>query len=649
MSDQWETVGKTKSSPNSKKNGKKPVKPMPKLEDILPKGSLKAMYTDFEPENSKVQEVPPPKPKDQKKPKEEPKKKKEPLPPQPKVPKDIQEAVKANLRVDDMRKLIDVCQTKFPDSPLLWLRDLASYLNIKLVNEGSSELNIFDGLPLSALSPNMKKAIFSMVQGVSEGMQEVYAETCIANIGHEMNKNLSVYGWITIAQVLAEVNPRILTTNMNRLIELRNSYQNRPPICIAILRALGQSGKFDLNIGLRIWLDMMVPLITMKHYTKFVVDYLTNLLDEHNITATTKVDRPAVDITNFLTLQDTVFNVSGQIHSLQAKHLNQQYPRLKNVCLGGYSNHELFPAVMEKLDSQSHFPNQVLDSLDILSNCLIKSQAALVHWQKLYISQLAESCQLLQYIQTNWDNLQGIDTPLFRETIQAFDDYNSTVMHKEEAQISSDSCNAIMTKLFRKNVSWFPWKGLSLLLLVGLATMIKMDVQKNQNFGNSHLGALLKDLGHYDRVCAIRDVHVNIYLAGHTWVAKNAPVYYAMASKHTGPLLQKGLDNAKVGADFARVKLTELILILKVYGEDGMSYVEDQVPGLKASFTKLVFQAQELIVSGFDVVRIKATELTSDVDWAQVKSNVSVQMETVKNVIIQTCDNIIQQVNQLVK
>ena len=32
MSDQWETVGKSKSSPNSKKNGKKPVKPMPKLE-----------------------------------------------------------------------------------------------------------------------------------------------------------------------------------------------------------------------------------------------------------------------------------------------------------------------------------------------------------------------------------------------------------------------------------------------------------------------------------------------------------------------------------------------------------------------------------------------------------------------------------------
>ena len=40
-----------------------------------------------------------------------------------------------NLRVEDLKQLIDVCQTKFPDAPILWLRDLASYLNIKLVNK----------------------------------------------------------------------------------------------------------------------------------------------------------------------------------------------------------------------------------------------------------------------------------------------------------------------------------------------------------------------------------------------------------------------------------------------------------------------------------------------------------------------------------
>ena len=54
------------------------------------------MYADFDTENSKVQEVVPPKPKDQK-PKEDPKKKKDPPPPpKPKVPKDIQEAVKVS-------------------------------------------------------------------------------------------------------------------------------------------------------------------------------------------------------------------------------------------------------------------------------------------------------------------------------------------------------------------------------------------------------------------------------------------------------------------------------------------------------------------------------------------------------------------------
>jgi hypothetical protein len=43
-----------------------------------------------------------------------------------------------------------------------------------------------------------------------------------------------------------------------------------------------------------------------------------------------------------------------------------------------------------------------------------------VHWQELYISQLAQSGYLLQYINSKWDNLKKLDTPLFRDTLQVF-------------------------------------------------------------------------------------------------------------------------------------------------------------------------------------------------------------------------------------
>ena len=91
MSEKWETV-KPKPAANGKSsNSKKPVpKPMPKLEDVLPAGSMQAMYTDYEPvvEVKKAPSTP----------KKEQKKvlnvKKEAVPAKPKVPKNIQEAVK---------------------------------------------------------------------------------------------------------------------------------------------------------------------------------------------------------------------------------------------------------------------------------------------------------------------------------------------------------------------------------------------------------------------------------------------------------------------------------------------------------------------------------------------------------------------------
>ena len=51
--------------------------------------------------------------------KEKPKEKK---PERPKVPSSISQAVKENVRVEDLKNLLELTKTRFPDSPLLWLR-----------------------------------------------------------------------------------------------------------------------------------------------------------------------------------------------------------------------------------------------------------------------------------------------------------------------------------------------------------------------------------------------------------------------------------------------------------------------------------------------------------------------------------------------
>ena len=106
----------------------------------------------------------------------------------PKTPITLSQAVKENLRVEDLKNLLEMSQTRFPDSPLLWLRDIATYLNQKLVYTNQDEFTNFGGDPSSILTANMRKVINVMFQKCSDSMKETFFETCISNTAHELQK-----------------------------------------------------------------------------------------------------------------------------------------------------------------------------------------------------------------------------------------------------------------------------------------------------------------------------------------------------------------------------------------------------------------------------------------------------------------------------
>ena len=61
----------------------------------------------------------------------------------------------------------------------------------------------------------------------------------------------NVIGWKILTQLLAEALPTLVTANISRYIELRNSYQNKPVIGTAILWSVGQAGMKSLHSGIR--------------------------------------------------------------------------------------------------------------------------------------------------------------------------------------------------------------------------------------------------------------------------------------------------------------------------------------------------------------------------------------------------------------
>eukprot|EP00088_Acartia_fossae_P038990 TRINITY_DN4053_c0_g1_i6.p1 TRINITY_DN4053_c0_g1~~TRINITY_DN4053_c0_g1_i6.p1 ORF type:complete len:307 (-),score=55.03 TRINITY_DN4053_c0_g1_i6:115-1002(-) len=294
-------------------------------------------------------------------------------------------------------------------------------------------------------------------------------------------------------------------------------------------------------------------------------------------------------------------------------------------------------------------PNQMCDSLDIMSRCLINNPASLVHWQKLYISQLAESGSLLQYINSNWSQLQNIDSPLFRDTIQAFQDYNLSISHKEEAALCLDACSDILDRLARKNTTGFYWKTWSLVLLLGIGAVVTCDVQANQTFHKSHIAAFLRDAGQYDRVCAIRDQVVSTCDQVQAWGHKNLPVYYETTARIAGPYAAKAIEVTKDVSEVVLAQASVLWDLLKVYVEQGRVYLEEQLPWLQESVGQAAEQAKTMTLNAYTTVSVKVNELIGQVDWVQVKEQLVVTLEQAKVVTMQYVDKLQQQINQLVK
>jgi len=660
MSEKWETVGSGKAKsgkPTQKNNGqvkkaaKQVVEKGPRMEDVLPQSQVEALN-----QFTAAFDAPPSPKKESKSPKAKPAVKKvSKKDEKPKLPATIEEAVKKNLRVEDIKNLIDSTQQRFPDSPLLWLRDIAAYLNLKLVTDPPLKESVLSGGPMTALTANMRKVINVMINNVEQSMKETFFETCVANTAHDSVKGHCVSGWKILTQLLSEGNTCLGTAHLPRYVELRNSYQNRPSTGIDILWSVGQAGKKDLNAGLKIWMELMLPVLNLRHYTKFVVEYLEALITLHNITPATCPNRPAMDISSFLVLQDSVFVVSGTVNKDLGKQLRGLYPSVRAMALAGCKDPELFPALLDRL-SLVNMPDLVLDTLAALAECLAASPAATVQWHRAYTSHLPASGQLLNYLDSNWNKYKSsLDVPAFHETIEAFEDYNSSVINdgrKEGLSMCLMACESLEGKMSVPGGAWFPWKTLSFLLLIATAAIINIDVNKHGNFKRSNTGQFMKDIGQYDRTMAAYQLATTSAISASLMAKEYSNQGYVMARKHAGPTM-----------DVMAAKVNEASVIAVKYGKEGLENAREVVkagvdkvgvmlPGLEDQAKVYWMATKDLAIRGADAVTQGWKEVTSgnvEIDWNGLKSGAVEKALYLQKQLEQVLQWAKDQINTLVK
>jgi hypothetical protein len=146
----------------------------------------------------------------------------------------------------------------------------------------------------------------------------------------------------------------------------------------------------------------MLPMLTMKNYSRYVVEYLSGLLSHHS--ARIKASKTKLLYSRqFFLLFDAIFTSVNLSKESQAELL-RQYDTIKAISVGDCSDsHEVFPEFLRRLQSltsgeQQWHPSARAEMMRALAESAANNEACLKHWQQMYITYLPASAQILTHI-----------------------------------------------------------------------------------------------------------------------------------------------------------------------------------------------------------------------------------------------------------
>ncbi|KAK7044030.1 hypothetical protein SK128_016986 [Halocaridina rubra] len=144
----------------------------------------------------------------------------------------------------------------------------------------------------------------------------------------EQIKGLSVCGYKVFIQILACHRPGIGIEHLQSYCELRGEVQNHTPACLSLLWAVGQSGIDDFSVGLKIWMQLLVPFIGLKNYSAYVVEYGSNIF--HGGGGGGTADYASIlGVREFFSILDFTWCSSGSLSKPVQRQLLALYPKVK--------------------------------------------------------------------------------------------------------------------------------------------------------------------------------------------------------------------------------------------------------------------------------------------------------------------------------
>ncbi|KAI4468656.1 transmembrane protein [Holotrichia oblita] len=592
MSGQWEVVSKKKDKNNKqpvqkinniKDNKKKSVIADTKVEDVLPQSQIKSLFGKNK-ENQKQEKVEKNKKVETQAKKPQKKIEKQPEPIKPKPPKSIESALNS-INVEDFKNKFETTKTLFPDAHLLWLKELAQFLNQKVTIEviDPTFKNKAECFPYSAIPIPIRNVMEKAVKEAGKENVQVFYDISLQAMATDMSKGLPALGHKLFIQLLVLGDPKIVIPNLSKHITLRNSYQNRQAIGLSILWAVGQAGIKDFNIGFKVFQDIMLPIIEMKNYSRYVITYLIDLINRFNDIPITKEQ--------YLSVMDTIYSNKKNVPADLTQSLQNTVPKLKLLLFT--NNSDKYNSFIEPLlknlaiNENISYRNEICD---VIITSLQKDHTCFGTWNKNYTKTLPSSAILLNYMDTHWKQIyKKFNRKIFKELLNTYLITNEDLLtkkRKDDGLIeSTEAIKKIRNRMSSKKSVSFPFKTLAVLLLLGAGLFVLYDIKQQGSWEKSKTLKGLQDSGIYEYMNKAGNRAKQGSLWIHQHIDNKFPGYADKIVEVVGPYVQLIRDLALI---WWNIMNNIKDLIIEKY-PSVLKSIDSYAPGLIEQSSKTVY------------------------------------------------------------
>ncbi|CAK8698012.1 unnamed protein product [Clavelina lepadiformis] len=466
----------------------------------------------------------------------------------------IEEALKnENLSLDD--QLVQL-KEKFPNNSNIWLKDIASQLNISL--RCAEESPTFSGHPLNYPLCKAKKSTYDTLMclfgsELKPAVAPLMFQHCLNSMLDCITRDIPSWGYRLCIQAMTHCQPDLCCLELEKYVEKIQHMQNVPKRCLSLLWALGQVGYNDLMCGMKVWLELMLPTLHMKNIAQYSMTYIESLLERANNNSMQELSG-IIQAEQFLEIARWRFGSKPTAKSTTfvKERIQEVYPTFRKLVMSTSENkQELFACILCVSNEQSSLLKCELIGLAV--ECMETNSQCFKIWRDLYITSFYWTRLFLLHVLDNWGEItRKLPRQPFRDTIRAFHNTNSDAAARSDPLTSRSEfaeirsmCENMNERLSDPIVHTTPltrifFTALFVALLSVTVGVVVVDVRNNGGvWEKSQTYAFLKSKGVISLANHVWARSQHFAEVASSWLKTNVPLYWNMTCEILGPYFQE--------------------------------------------------------------------------------------------------------------